>query len=259
MDNHLCKSVQSVDNNPFSLKGKTVLVTGASSGIGRAIAIECSKMGAALIITARNSERLQNTYQQLQGIGHRQIIADLNSEEGLKRLVENVPELHGIVHNAGITKTLPFKFINRKAFDVLMQTNFYAPVFITQQLHKLKKIQKGASIVFISSIGAFSVSVGDSMYSATKGAVNSFAKTLALELSKQQIRVNCIQPGMVKTNILDAGVISEEQLKETERKYPLGRFGNPEDIACAAIYFLSDASSWTTGSSLVIDGGYTLQ
>jgi NAD(P)-dependent dehydrogenase (short-subunit alcohol dehydrogenase family) len=247
------------NNHPFSLEGKTILVTGASSGIGRAIAVECSKMGATLIITARNSERLQDTFQQLQGAGHQQIIADLNNEEDLKKITENAPEFHGIVHNAGITKTLPFKFINRKDFDVLMQTNFFAPVFITQYLQKQKKIQKKASIVFISSIVTFSVGVGDSMYSATKGAMNSFAKTLALELSKQQIRVNCIQPGIIKTNIFEAGVISEEQLKETERKYPLGRFGNPEDIAYAAIYLLSDASSWMTGSDLVIDGGFTLQ
>jgi NAD(P)-dependent dehydrogenase (short-subunit alcohol dehydrogenase family) len=246
-------------HHPFSLEGKTILVTGASSGIGRAIAVECSKMGATLIITARNSERLQDTYQQLQGGGHQQIIADLSSEEDLKRLAENTPELHGVVHNAGVTKTLPFKFINRKEFDVLMQTNFYAPVFITQYLQKQKKIRKEASIVFISSIATFSVAVGDSMYSASKGAMSSFAKALALELSKQQIRVNCIQPGVVRSNIFDAGIISEEQLKETERKYPLGRFGNPEDIAYAAIYLLSDASCWMTGSNLVIDGGLTLQ
>jgi NAD(P)-dependent dehydrogenase (short-subunit alcohol dehydrogenase family) len=248
-----------MDNSPFSLEGKTILVTGASSGIGRATAIECSKMGAILIITARNSERLQDTFQRLQGNGHQQIIADLNNEEDLRKLVENTPELHGIVHNAGMTKTLPFKFINRKDFDVLMQTNFYAPVFITQYLQKQKKIRKEASIVFISSIATFSAGVGDSMYAATKGAVSSLSKTLALELSKQQIRINCIQPGIIKTNIFEAGTLSGEQLKETERKYPLGRFGNPEDIAYAAIYLLSDASNWMTGSNLVIDGGFTLQ
>jgi NAD(P)-dependent dehydrogenase (short-subunit alcohol dehydrogenase family) len=245
-------------DNPFSLESKTILVTGASSGIGRATAVECSKMGATMVITARNSERLQDTYQQLQGTSHRQIIADLNSEEDLRRLAEDAPELHGIVHNAGVTKTLPFKFINRKDFDVLMQTNFYAPVFITQYLQRQKKIRRESSIVFISSVATFSVDVGNAMYSATKGAVNSFVKVLAMEMSKQQIRLNTIQPGMVKTNILEAGVISEEQLKETERKYPLGRFGNPEDIAYAAIYLLSDASCWMTGSNLIIDGGFTL-
>jgi NAD(P)-dependent dehydrogenase (short-subunit alcohol dehydrogenase family) len=244
--------------NPFTLEGKTILVTGASSGIGRATAIECSKMGAKIIITGRNAARLQDTYVQLHGNSHQQIATDLNDEEQIKLLVERMPEIHGIVHNAGATKILPFKFINRKDFDALMQTNFFAPVFITQQLHKQKKIQKRASIVFISSIATFSVDIGNAMYSATKGAINSFAKVLAVELSKQQIRVNYIQPGMVKTNILESGVISEEQLKETERKYPLGRFGNPEDVAYAAIYFLSDASSWATGTNLVIDGGFTL-
>jgi NAD(P)-dependent dehydrogenase (short-subunit alcohol dehydrogenase family) len=215
-------------------------------------------MGATLAITARHSERLQDTYQQLEGSGHQQITADLTNETDLKKIADASPELDGIVHNAGSTKTLPFKFINGKEFDVLMQTNFYAPVFITQYLHKQKKIHKESSIVFISSIATFSVGVGDSMYSATKGAIRSFAKVLAVEMSKQQIRVNCIQPGVVKTNIFEAGVISEEQLKETERKYPLGRFGNPEDIAYAAIYLLSDASSWITGADLVIDGGFTL-
>jgi NAD(P)-dependent dehydrogenase (short-subunit alcohol dehydrogenase family) len=245
--------------NPFSLAGKTILVTGASSGIGRATAIECSKMGATMVITGRNAERLQETFVQLQGTGHSQVIADLNDEAQVKTLVENVLELHGIVHNAGFTKTLPFKFINRAEFDGLMQTNFFAPVFITQQLHKQKKIRKGNSIVFISSIATFTVGIGDSMYAATKGAVSSFAKVLAVELAKQQIRVNCVQPGVVQTSIFDSGVISEEQLKATEQKYPLGRFGKPEDIAFAAIYLLSDASAWVTGSNLVVDGGFTLQ
>jgi NAD(P)-dependent dehydrogenase (short-subunit alcohol dehydrogenase family) len=245
--------------NPFSLAGKTILVTGASSGIGRATAIECSKMGATMVITGRNAERLQETFVQLQGAGHSQVIADLNDEAQVKTLVENVPELHGIVHNAGFTITLPFKFINRADFDGLMQTNFFAPVFITQQLHKQKKIRKGSSIVFISSIATFTVGIGDSMYAATKGAVNAFAKVLAVELAKQQIRVNCVQPGVVQTSIFDSGVISEEQLKATEQKYPLGRFGKPEDIAHAAIYLLSDAAAWVTGSNLIIDGGFTLQ
>jgi NAD(P)-dependent dehydrogenase (short-subunit alcohol dehydrogenase family) len=244
--------------NPFSLANKTILVTGASSGIGRATAIECSKMGATMVISGRNAERLQETFAQLQGAGHLQVIADLSDEVQVKTLVENMPELHGIVHNAGFTKTLPFKFINRSDFDNLMQTNFFAPVFITQQLHKQKKIRKGSSIVFISSIATFTVDVGNAMYSATKGAVGSFAKVLAVELARQQIRVNCIQPGMVNTGILEGGVISEEQLKYHEQKYPLGRFGKPEDIANAAIYLLSDASAWVTGSNLVIDGGFTL-
>jgi NAD(P)-dependent dehydrogenase (short-subunit alcohol dehydrogenase family) len=244
--------------NPFSLEGKTVLVTGASSGIGRATAIECSKMGASVIITGRNEERLKETFLQLHGERHTQIIADLSDEQQLKSLIEQTPEINGIVNNAGIGKTLPFKFINQVEFDKIMQTNFYAPVFLTQQLYKTKKLSKGSSVVFISSISTFAVGIGDSMYAASKGAVNAFVKTMAVELAKQQIRVNYIQPGVIKTNIFESGVISEEQLKETEKKYPLGRFGQPEEIALAVIYFLSEASSWTTGTGLIVDGGYTL-
>jgi NAD(P)-dependent dehydrogenase (short-subunit alcohol dehydrogenase family) len=244
--------------NPFSLKGKTILITGASSGIGKATAIECSKMGAKVIITGRNEQRLQETYKQLEGERHQQVVADMNDNQQIKSLTDSLPELNGIVHNAGITKNLPFKFINQEEFNRLMQTNFYAPVFITQQLFKSKKLQRESSVVFISSIAAFSVGLGDSMYAASKGAINSFAKVMAVELARQKIRINFIQPGVVNTGIFDGGVITEEQLKETERKYPLGRFGKPEEIAFAVIYFLSDASSWATGTGLVIDGGFTL-
>jgi len=244
--------------NPFSLENKTILVTGASSGIGRATAVECSKMGARLIITGRNEERLQQTFGQLEGEEHQQIIADLNEESQIAALIHKLPELQGIVHCAGIAVNKPFKFVKQEEFNRLMQTNFYAPVFVTQQLYKSKKLLKSSSIVFISSIATYTVGLGDSMYAASKGAVNAFAKVMAVELAKQKIRVNFIQPGVVNTDIFEAGVITEEQLKETESKYPLGRFGEPKEIAQAAIYFLSDASSWTTGAGLVIDGGFTL-
>jgi NAD(P)-dependent dehydrogenase (short-subunit alcohol dehydrogenase family) len=244
--------------NPFSLENKTILVTGASSGIGKATAIECAKMGAKVVITGRNAERLQETFEQLEGDGHLQITADLNDERQIAALVEKLPELQGIVHCAGIAVNKPFKFVKQEEFNRLMQTNFYAPVFITQQLYKSKKLPKSSSVVFISSIATFTVGLGDSMYAASKGAVNAFAKVMAVELAKQRIRVNFIQPGVVNTNIFEAGTLTEEQLKETESKYPLGRFGEPEEIAHAAIYFLSDASSWTTGAGLVVDGGFTL-
>jgi Dehydrogenases with different specificities (related to short-chain alcohol dehydrogenases) len=245
--------------NPFSLEGKTILVTGASSGIGQATAIECSKMGAHVVITGRNETRLRETFDLLLGNSHLLFAADLNDSSQIQLLIKNLPPLNGVVHNAGVAKNLPFKFIKQEEFDRLMQVNFYAPVFITKELLKLKKIQREGSVVFISSIASFSVGVGDSMYAASKGALNSFAKVIAVELAKQKIRVNCIQPGIIDTNIFNEGVITEEQLKETERKYPLGRFGKPEEIAYAAIYFLSDASCWTTGSGLIIDGGFTLQ
>ena len=245
--------------NPFFLEEKTILVTGASSGIGQSIAIECSKMGGKLVITGRNSERLSKTFAMLEGGGHQQIPADLTQDSELEQLAEQLPVLQGIVYSAGVNKRLPVKFINKGDFDEIMQTNFYASAFLTRLLLKKKKIEKKASIVFISSIAAFSADVGNAMYSASKGALNSFARTLALELAPQQIRVNYIQPGVVKTGILHSGDITQEQFMEEEKRYPLGRFGQPEEIAYATIYLLSDAASWTTGSAITIDGGISLK
>jgi len=246
--------------NPFSLEGKTILVTGASSGIGRAIAIECSKMGATMIITGRNPERLNETFMQLAGVQHTQIIADLNEDKDIAQLIDNIPALDGCVCNAGITMTLPIAFINRKALDNVLQVNTIAPILLTQALIKKKKIKNGSSLVFISSVsGVYNAIIGNSMYSASKGAINGFSKNAALDLASKNIRVNTVSPGMIQTNILSSGVISEEQLKEDMKKYPLKRYGKPEEVAYAVIYLLSDASQWVTGSNLLIDGGYTLQ
>lgn len=247
--------------NPFSLQNKTVLVTGASSGIGRAIAIECSKMGARVILTGRNQEHLEETLCSMERFQeHHTLRADLSEEEDINFLVNSVPEkLNGIVHCAGFTIPKPFQFYGKADVEKMISVNFYAPFSLTQLLMKKKKIEKGASIVFISSIsGVWISSVGGSIYSATKGAVNGMAKGLALELAAKSIRVNCVNPGMIVTNIFKEGVISEEQLAEDAKKYPLKRYGKPEEVAYAVIYLLSDAASWTTGSNLLIDGGYTL-
>ena len=245
--------------NPFSLENKTVLVTGASSGIGRAIAVECSKMQAQLVITGRNIERLSETLAMLEGAGHTQIVADLTNDAQLKELVEQSPSLNGVVLCAGIDKRLPVKFINKDDFETVMQTNLFSPSFLMQHLLKKKKIEKQSSIVFISSIAACSADMGHAMYSASKGAINSLAKVMALELAQQKIRVNCILPGVVDTNILQSGTLTEEQFKEEEKRYPLGRFGQPEEVAFATVYLLSDAALWTTGSAIKIDGGITLK
>jgi len=246
-------------SNPFSLENKIILVTGASSGIGKTIAIECSKMGANMIITGRNSERLSETYHQLYGTGHQQIIADLNDELQVKEFVEQIPILQGVSLCSGIDKRLPIKFLNKEDFFEIMQTNFFSSSLFSQLLVKKKRIEKKGSIVIISSIASFTADMGHAMYSASKGALNSFARVMALELAPQQIRVNCIQPGVVDTNMLQSGTLTEEQFKEEEKRYPLGRFGKPEDIAYSAIYLLSDAASWVTGSFFIIDGGITLK
>ena len=245
--------------NPFSLKDKTILVTGASSGIGRAIAIECSKMGASVIITARSEERLQETLREMEGEQNKLIVADLSIDEDIENLANELPALDGIVHCAGFTIPKPFVFLSKDDVDAVMKVNFSTPVFLTQKLLKSKKINKKASIVFISSISGVYVSyVAGSLYSASKGAVNGIVKGMAIELAAKQIRVNSVNPGMIETNILSSGVVSEEQLNEDKKKYPLKRYGKPEEVAYAVIYLLSEASSWTTGSNILIDGGYTL-
>jgi len=246
--------------NPYSLEGKTILVTGASSGIGRATAIECARMGAKLIVTARNEERLKETIAALEGEGHKFILCDLSNEQELDNLVGELPEIQGFVNNAGFTKILPVQFINGADVNELFQVNTVAPMLFLQKLLKKKKLKKGASVVFTSSIvGLGFCTVGNSMYTATKGAISAFVRSAALELAPKQIRVNAVCPGMVDTGILNAGTITEEQLQEEIRNYPLGRFAKPEEVAWAMVYLLSDASNWVTGDNLVIDGGLTLK
>jgi len=245
--------------NPFSLKNKSVFISGASSGIGKSVAIECSRMGATVIISGRNGTRLQETYNSLEGGGHLQIIADLQYNHEVQRLIEKIPAIDGLVHCAGYTKTIPFQFVNEVELSEIMRVNFFAPTIISQQMIKKKKINRGASIVFISSIsGVFCSYIAGSMYSASKGAINGIIKGMAIELAAKYMRVNSVCPGMINTNILASGVISKEQLDDDIKKYPLHRYGKPEEVAYAVIYLLSDASQWVTGSNLLIDGGYTL-
>lgn len=249
--------------NPFSLDGKTILITGASSGIGRSIAVECSKMGGGkLVITGRNKERLQETYNMLEGSGHIQLLADLSKQEDIERLASDVPELNGFVNSAGIPKICPVKRIDRKTIEEIMNVNTTGPILLISQLLKKKKIQKNSSIVLIASMSGVCVgNTGEAAYGATKAALSGYTKTAAFELASQGIRVNTICPGLVPTEILNLSneMFSEEQLKETMAgRYPLKRFGKPEDIANGAIYLLSDASSWVSGINLVIDGGYTI-
>lgn len=245
--------------NPFSLIGKTVLVTGASSGIGQETAIQCSKLGAKVIITARNEERLNETLSQLEGEGHKMVIAELTNQEEIEKLVGEISELQGLVLCAGRGITSPFPFATRDKYDDVFNVNYFAPVELLRILVKKKKLQKDSSIVFVSSIGGVdSFQVGNGIYGASKAALNSTMKFCAKELAAKKIRVNSVNPGMVNTKLIQGGTISEEQHKLDMEKYPLKRYGEPEDIAYGIIYLLSDASSWVTGHSLIIDGGYTI-
>ena len=249
--------------NPFSLEGKIILVTGASSGIGRATAIECSKMGATVIITGRNEERLNETLSMLScDKPHKAIIADLNQEDSLISLIDQLPILDGCVNNAGFNIMQLVPFIKSDSVEQIFKTNTKAPILITHYLVKKKKIRKGGSIVFTSSIsgmGRGASSLGNSLYSATKGAITSFMRNAALDLGSKRIRCNAALPGMIETPRKEGkAVITEEQWEINRQKYPLGRFGNPEDVAYAIIYLLSDAAIWVTGSELIVDGGRSL-
>ncbi|MDR2475718.1 MAG: SDR family oxidoreductase, partial [Bacteroidales bacterium] len=190
--------------NPYSLTGKTVLVTGASSGIGRSVAVECSKMGATVIITGRNKERLDSTYSMLEGTGHQQFVADLSAHADIERLVDFCPTLDGVSNNAGIAKIVPVKFISKNSLEEILNTNTIAPILLTQMLVKRKKIKHPASIVFTSSLsGVYCVHYGESMYATSKGALNGFVKGAALELANQQVRVNSVNPSIIQTAIFE--------------------------------------------------------
>ena len=248
-----------MNNNPFSLEGKTILVTGASSGIGQATAIACAQMGAQLVITGRNPERLQQTCDQLGRQCMSQMVADLTNPEDVDGMIAQLPPLDGAVLCAGNSTTLPLQFGTREKFDEMFDVNFFAPVELLRLIYKKKKLQKGASVVLIASIGGtHSFMPGNGIYGASKAALNSVMKYAAREYSSRKVRVNSICPGMVDTPLIHRGTITEEQLAEDVKRYPLGRYGQPKDIANAAIYLLSDASNWVTGHDLVIDGGFSI-
>lgn len=238
----------------FSLEDKTILVTGASSGIGRSIAIECSYVGAKVVLNGRNQEQLQCTYDRLLGEGHQIIQADLTDEEQRLALVQKVPKLDGLVHSAGIGSRVLCKMLEVEDLRYVMRVNFESPVLLQAELLREKKIIKGSSIVFIASAAATMPSVGNGIYSASKAALISYAKCLSLELASRKIRVNCISPAMVWTNLALIGA-TEDQLREAEQTYPLKRYAQPEDIAPMAVYLLSDQSSWVTGSNMELTGG----
>ena len=250
--------------NPFSLEGKTILVTGASSGIGKEVAIECSKMGAQVIITGRNEGRLLSTYSELTGEKeHLYFVADLTSQNEILTMTGEIPVLDGIVHCAGIGISLPFQFCNQEKVQEVISSNLGSPIELLYNIIKLKKNTKsGFSVVFVSSIAGPMVSYpGNSIYSASKAGITGLAKGMAVDLAHKKIRVNCILPGMIETPMVKglANQVSQEALDEDKKKYPLGRYGVPKDVAMGAIFLLSEASTWITGTNLVIDGGFTLQ
>lgn len=247
-----------LDYNPFRLDGKVVLITGASSGIGKETAIECSKLGAQVIITGRNSERLMETYNLLEGEGHQQIIADITNETDVDTLIKAISKLDGLVNNAGIGLSKPLGFIKKEHLEKIYETNAFAPILVTEKLIKNKKLNKNASIVFTSSIASKINEPGNCMYSTTKAAIESYSRSCAKELSHRGIRSNSVHPGMIETKLIQNTAYSEEDKQKDKELYALKRYGQPEEVARPICFLLSDASSFITGHSMIIDGGRLL-
>lgn len=245
--------------NPFNLVGKTILITGASSGIGRTTAIECSKLGATIIVSGRNEERLRGTLNSLEGEGHNYVCADLTIENEMKSLVDSLSSIDGVVLCSGKGMMLPVQFSTREKFLDVLDTNFLYPIELLRVLIKKKKINKGASVVAVSSMGGTHFyTVGNGVYGASKAALDSYMKFCAREFAPKNIRVNTVLPAMIDTPLIHRGAVSDEDHEKDAHTYPLKRYGKPKDVAYGIIYLLSDASSWVTGTSLVIDGGKSL-
>lgn len=248
--------------NPYSLIGKTILVTGAGSGIGRATAVECSKLGARLILIDINESSLDETRLLLesQEREHLSYVVDLGDENAIELMVKQIPVIDGCSNNAGITKLVPIQFIGTEDLERIHKVNLVAPILLTKHLVKRKKISRGGSIVFTASAGGvFVSSFGNGIYATSKCGVDGYMRTAALELAPKGIRCNSVNPGMVETPLINRGQVTAEQHEKDKENYPLGRYGKPEDVAFATIYLLSDASSWMTGTALKIDGGLTLR
>lgn len=248
--------------NPFSLEDKTIMVTGAGGGIGRATAVSCAKMGATIIVTDINEATLTETLDILRKESpknQQMFVADLTKQNELDNLVSESPALDGMVCNAGISKVLPIQFLNEEDMNRIVGINAFAPMYLTQKLYKKKKINKGGSIVFTESIsGVKMVSMGGVMYAVSKNALDAFMRNAALEFAARNIRVNSVNPSRVNTNIVKNAVYSAEEVEKDIQTYPLKRYAEPEEIANAIIFLLSDASSYVTGHALIIDGGKTL-
>lgn len=248
--------------NPFLLTGKVILITGASSGIGRQIAITCAAMGAEVFISARSKEGLQKTIELLpENSTSSLFVADLTVEDQIIALVESLPKkIDGVVHCVGIVRSFPIRFLTFEKIDETMNVNFIPAVRLTAQLMRSKKFNTGSSSVFISSITGQRPHVGGSMYGSSKAALETFCKVMALEGKSIKLRANCISPAMVRTPMFEEAetFMSKEIMDDHIGKYPLG-VGYPEDVANAAVFLLSDGARWISGVNLVLDGGYLLE
>lgn len=244
-------------SDPFSLTGKRILVTGASSGIGRQIALSCAHMGAQLVVTGRNEARLSAVFAELAGAHHTAIVADLDEPADLDRVVNQSGILNGVAHAAGISRLVPFRMMNRAHLEEVFCSNTFSPLLLTRGLLAKRQLSPGASVLFISAVSSHSGALATTAYAASKSALLGAMRSLALEIAKQGMRANCIAPGYVRTPLLEGLAQRGGNMEELINLTPLG-IGEPEDVAHAAVYFLSDASRWITRNYFIVDGGLTI-
>lgn len=247
--------------NPFSLDGMRILITGAASGIGKRTAIECSKLGASVILVDINEEKLQEVKSELENSErHACYSLDLTNDAEIENMVKSIEPIDGLVNNAGIGgKNLLVRFLKKEDLEKIVEINAYAGITLTRLLVKNKKINKGGSIVYTASIAGYTISnPGNTLYAISKNIINTYASGAALELAGMGIRCNTVNPGSVNTPLIARSAISAEDRERDKAQYPLKRYGEPEDIAFPIIFLLSKGASWITGSHLIVDGGRSL-
>jgi NAD(P)-dependent dehydrogenase (short-subunit alcohol dehydrogenase family) len=245
-------------SNMIDLNNKTILITGASSGIGKATALLCDRLGASLVLTGRKTN-VFDEYVPLLSKKPQIIPADLSLETEIASLLTQLPQVDGFVHCAGIIQPLPIKFLKLKNMEDLFRINFNSAVLLSSGMLAAKKLNPSASVVFISSISSNHPYTGGAMYASSKAALEAFARSFAWEASAKKIRVNTLAPGLVRTKIFEQSELfySKEEVEHMESRYPLG-IGEPEDIANTIAFLLSTASKWITGSIIKMDGGLLL-
>ncbi len=246
---------------PFGLEGKVILITGASSGIGRSVAVEASKAGAKeCILVGRSEDKLVETASL---IGNETkstiIVCDVTDYDSINTLVDKCPIIDGAILNAGVNKMRPISFVNENDFEMIFDVNCFSSVILTKQLVKRKKLRNPSSIVYTSSISGYSnYAIGNAIYGMSKNALSTFMKYSAVEFASRGIRFNAVLPGRIETPLIHSGLTDDEAIAKDKTSYPLKRYGLPEEVAYAMIYLLSDASAWVTGTEMVIDGGRSL-
>lgn len=249
-----------MNSNPFAIEGKNILVTGATSGIGRATAIECARMGANVILNGRNVSRLEETLRMMCDVEKHHIIsADLTDEEQVIALIEQCPIVDGLACCAGVANMNPFAFVSQEEIERVFHVNCFAPFMLVNRLLKSKRLVKGSSVVFVSSVdGPKIVHAGNSVYSGSKSALVGLARNMAIDLAGKKIRVNCVLPGTTDTPMIHTGSATDESLAETAKSLPMKRFAQPEEIANVIIFLLSNAASYITGTEITVDGGNSI-